>query len=175
VQRQFQVRPATPADVPALFAMKQALARAEGNEGVLRASEGDWRRDGFGSAARFHCFTAEMTSRLVGMITYNALYMTTLGGEVFSIQDLFVEPAARKLGIGRALIAQVAAAAVEQGISLIQLNVHENSPARKFYRRLGFGYLRECLTYAIGGAPMLDLALPVGGALAPALVHGGAR
>lgn len=56
-------------------------------------------------------------------------------------------------------------AAVEKGIPLIQLNVHENNPARRFYRRLGFGHLRECLTYAIGGQAMLQLALPASDAL----------
>src|SRR6201987_2961907 len=48
VQPQFRIRPAKPTDVPALFQMKQTLARAEGNEAVLRASERDWLRDGFG-------------------------------------------------------------------------------------------------------------------------------
>jgi ribosomal protein S18 acetylase RimI-like enzyme len=161
VQPLFRVRPANPADVPVLFRMKHELAHAEGNEAVLRATERDWLRDGFGRDARFRCFVAVREAAILGMVTYSEIYMTALGAAIFSIQDLFVEPAERKLGAGRALIAQVAAAAVHQGIPLIQLNVHEDNPARKFYRRLGFAHLRECLTYAIGGQPMLELAVPV--------------
>jgi ribosomal protein S18 acetylase RimI-like enzyme len=167
VQPQFRIRPARPTDVPALFHMKEALAREEGNDAVLRASERDWLRDGFGPDARFRAFVAEAEGRLLGMIVYNPFYMTALGGDVFAIQDLFVEPAARKRGIARALIAHVAAVAVSEGIPLIQLVVHEDNPARKFYRRIGFGHLRECLTYAIGGQPMLELSLAVGETLVP--------
>ena len=167
MQPQFRIRPARPTDVPALFQMKEALARGEGNEAVLRASERDWLRDGFGPDARFRAFVAEADGRLCGMIVYNPFYMTALGGDVFAIQDLFVEPAARKRGIARALIAHVAAVAVSEGVPLIQLVVHEGNPARKFYRRIGFGHLRECLTYAIGGQPMLELSLTVGETLVP--------
>jgi ribosomal protein S18 acetylase RimI-like enzyme len=161
-----RVRPAKPGDVPILFRMKQDLAKAEGNEGVLRASENDWLRDAFGREARFRCFLAEQDSAIIGMVTYSEVYLTALGGAIFSIQDLYIEPAFRRHGAGGVLVTQVAAAAVERGIPLIQLNVLPDNPARKFYHRLGFRHLRECLTYAIGGQPMLELALPVAEALA---------
>ena len=155
-----RVRPARPADVPALFRMKLELTRSEGNEAVLRATERDWQRDGFGPNARFRCYVAEQAGAPVGMVTYSEVYMTALADVVFSIQDLYVDPARRKLGAGRALVTAVAAAAVQQGVPLIQLNVLDGNAARKFYRRLGFQHLRECLTYAIGGEPLLNLALP---------------
>lgn len=153
-----RIRPAIPADVPAVFRMKRALARDEGNEAVLRASEQDWLRDGFGPGAPFHCLVAEWGAEPIGMVTYSAVYMTALGGPIFTVQDLYVEPARRKLGAGRALLARVAAAALECGVPLIELNVMDASPARKFYRRLGFGHLKQCLTYAIGGDAMTALA-----------------
>ncbi|HUH86114.1 MAG TPA: GNAT family N-acetyltransferase [Stellaceae bacterium] len=154
-----RVRPARPGDVPVLYRMKQALTREEGNDAVLRASERDWTRDGFGPDARFRIFVAEADDAVVAMATYSEVYLTALGGTVFSVQDLYVDPAWRRHGLGRALLAQVATAAIEHGIPLIQLNVLESNAARKFYRRLGFQHLRECLTYAVGGKPMLALAL----------------
>ncbi len=161
-QAELRVRPARPGDVPALFRMKLDLATAEGNEGIMRATERDWLRDGFGPDARFRSFVAEVAERPVGMVTFSEIYMTALGGPIFSIQDLYVEPGRRRLGAGRALLAAVAAAALERGIPLIELAVMDVNPARKFYRRLGFRHLEECLTYAIGGEPMLALALPAG-------------
>lgn len=139
--------------------MKQRLAQAAGAESILRATEDDWLRDGFGAEARFRHFVAESVGAIIGMVTYNEIYMTALGGPVFAVQDLFVEPEHRKLGAGRALIAEVAAVAIAKGIPLIELNVRDDNPARKFYRRAGFRHLKECLTYAIGGEAMLDLAL----------------
>ena len=155
-----RIRPACPADVPALFRMKRALSLAEGNEAVLRARESDWLRDGFGPAARFRCFLAELGEIPVGMASYSETYMTALGGAIFSIQDLYVEPERRQLGAGRALVAAVAAAALEQGVPLIELTVLDQNPARRFYRRLGFAHFAGCLTYALGGEAMLVLAAP---------------
>ena len=162
-----RTRPAKPGDVPGLFRMKQELSAAEGNEAVLRATERDWLRDGFGPDAQFRCFIAEEGGAPIGMVTYSEVYLTALGGAIFAIQDLYIEPRARRLGAGRALVSAVAAAAIERGIPLIQLTVMDDNPARKFYRCLGFEHLKECLTYAIGGQPMLTLALPT--AAAPVL------
>lgn len=160
---ELNVRPATPGDVPVLFRMKRALTSAEGHEAILRATERDWLRDGFGPAARFRCFLAEAGGAPIGMITFSEVYMTALAGSIFSIQDLYVEPDRRRLGAGRALVAAVAAAAVERGVPLIELAVMDDNPARKFYRRLGFRHLEPCLTYAVGGESLLALALPPGG------------
>ncbi|HEV8028492.1 MAG TPA: GNAT family N-acetyltransferase [Stellaceae bacterium] len=153
-----RIRPAAPADVPALFRLKQALTKAEGNEAVLRATAADWLRDGFGTQARFASLVAESGGTIVGMLTYSEFYLTALADVVLSIQDLFVEPAHRRSGAGRALLATLAAHAVERRIPLIQLNVQDDNPARPFYRRAGFQHLRGCLTYAVGGRPMQDLA-----------------
>jgi ribosomal protein S18 acetylase RimI-like enzyme len=154
----FEVRLARPADIEALFCLKRELARAEGNEGVLRATARDWLRDGFGADAQFTALVAEKGGRIVGMLTYSPVYLTALAGRVFSIQDLFVDAAQRKAGIGHALLARLSAIAMAQGVPLIQLNVHEDNAARQFYGRAGFQQLRECLTYAIGGGAMRDLA-----------------
>jgi ribosomal protein S18 acetylase RimI-like enzyme len=142
--------------------MKRDLAIEEGNEAVLSASERDWLRDGFGPNARFRCFVAEAAGSLIGMVTYSEVYMTARAGPIYSIQDLYVAPGRRELGAGRALVAQVAAAALERGVLLIELIVRDDNPARKFYRRLGFRHLKPCLTYAIGGDPLLALAATVG-------------
>jgi GNAT superfamily N-acetyltransferase len=154
----FHVRPAKPADIPALFRLKQRLAEGEGNEAVLRATESDWRRDAFASPPRFRALLAEAGEQIFGMVTFCGIYSTALAGPIFSIQDLFVEAAYRKLGAGRALLARVAETAIAEGVPLLQLDVHAGNPARSFYRTVGFQHLRDCLTYAIGGAAMLALA-----------------
>jgi ribosomal protein S18 acetylase RimI-like enzyme len=156
-----RIRPATPADVPRLFRMKQALTTAEGNEGLLRATAGDWLRDSFGAQARFTSLVAESGDAMVGMLTYSEIYLTALADVVLSIQDLFVEPSSRRLGVGRALLGTLAALAMERRILLIQLNVLTDNPARQFYGRAGFQHLRDCLTYAVGGQAMVDLAAAV--------------
>ncbi len=155
----FRLRPALPADIPAVFAMKRILAAAAGAAASLRASERDWLRDAFGAAPKFHIHVAEAMGEIVGMAAYGEVYMTALGGPVFAIQDLFVAPRWRRHGVGRALAAAIAAAALAASVPLIELNVAEDNAARKFYRQLGFQHLKECLTYAIGGEAMRALSL----------------
>jgi GNAT superfamily N-acetyltransferase len=154
-----RTRPAVPADIPAVFAMKRCLAEAAGAGAALVAGPAEWLRDAFGAAPRFRLVVAENGAAIIGMISFNELYMTALGGSVFAVQDLFVAPSDRKHGVGRALVAAVAGAALAQGIPLIELAVSDANQARKFYRRLGFRHLKECMTYAIGGQAMLDLAV----------------
>lgn len=166
----FHVRPAKPADIPALFRLKQRLAADEGNGGVLRATESDWLRDAFGPAPRFRAFLADGNGQVIGMVTFCAIYSTALAGPIFSIQDLFVEATYRTLGAGRTLLARVAEAAIAEGVPLLQLDVRSDNPARSFYRAIGFQHLRDCLTYAIGGEAMLALAAtgPTAARLIPA-------
>jgi ribosomal protein S18 acetylase RimI-like enzyme len=153
-----RIRRATPADVPTLFRMKRSLTNAEGYESLLRATESDWLRDGFGVRPQFSALIAEGGGAAIGMLIYSEIYLTALADVVLSIQDLFVEPGHRRLGAGRALLAELAASAIERGIPLIELTVASDSHARPFYDCAGFQHLRQCLTYAVGGQAMRNLA-----------------
>lgn len=153
----FSVRPAMPADVPALLRLKRQLAIMENAEFVLRATPQDWLRDGFGLRARFAAFVAEHAGAVVAMVTASERYYTSWAGCTLYIQDIYVEPAWRGRGLGAALLGCVAALAVERGAPLVELTVRENNPARRLYGRLGFHQV-ECAHYVIAGPPLAKLA-----------------
>jgi ribosomal protein S18 acetylase RimI-like enzyme len=153
----FSVRPATPADVPALLRLKRQLAILEDAEFVLRATPQDWLRDGFGPGARFTAFVAEHAGGVVGMATASERYYTSWAGCTLYIQDIYVEPGWRGRGIGAALLGCVAALAIERGSPLVELTVRENNPARRLYGRLGFRQV-ECANYVIAGPALANLA-----------------
>jgi len=153
----YRVRPATPADVPALLRLKRQLAILENAEFVLRATPRDWLRDGFGPRARFTAFVAEHAGAVVGMATTSERYYTSWAGCTLYIQDVYVEPAWRGRGIGAALLGCVAALAIERGSPLVELTVREDNPARRLYGRLGF-YEVECANYVIAGPALTRLA-----------------
>ena len=153
----YRVRPAVPADVPALLRLKRELAKLENAEFVLRATAQDWLRDGFGPRARFTAFVAEHAGAMVGMVTASERYYTSWGGCTLYIQDIYVEPAWRGRGIGAALLGCIAALALEHGSPLVELTVREDNPACGLYRRLGFHQV-ECANYAIGGSALTVLA-----------------
>ena len=156
----YRVRPAAPADVPALLRLKRALAILENAEFVLRASAQDWLRDGFGPQARFTAFVAEHAGAVVGMVTASERYYTSWAGCTLYIQDIYVDPAWRGRGIGAALLGCVAALSLERGSPLVELTVREDNPARRFYGRLGFHQV-QCANYVIAGSALASLAAPV--------------
>ena len=156
----FSVRPATPADVPALLRLKRQLAVMENAELVLHATAQDWLRDGFGTRARFTAFVAEQAGAVVGMVTASERYYTSWAGCTLYIQDIYVDPEWRGRGIGAALIGCVAALALECRSPLVELTVREDNPARGLYGRLGFHQV-QCANYVIAGPALANLAAPV--------------
>jgi ribosomal protein S18 acetylase RimI-like enzyme len=154
----FAVRAAMPADVPALMRLKRLLAEGEDCLHVVRASAADWLRDGFGEHSGFSAFVAEQDGVVVGMATYSRRILTGWNGPVIYLQDLIVEPAHRRRGIARALIARVAAYAHELGSPLVELIVRADNPAQTFYRQNGFVLLPQCLTYVVFGPALTALA-----------------
>jgi ribosomal protein S18 acetylase RimI-like enzyme len=160
-QAAFSVRPAKPADVPALLRLKRQLAILENAEFVLRATAQDWLRDGFGAQARFTAYVAEQGGAVVGMATASERYYTSWAGCTLYIQDIYVEPVARGQGIGAALLGCVARLALERGSPLVELTVRADNPARRLYGRVGFCQV-ECASYVIAGPALADLARAAG-------------
>ncbi len=154
----FAVRAATPADIADLMRLKRLLAEGENSLHAVRASAADWLRDGFGAAAGFSAFVAEDGAAVIGMATCSRRSITGWNGPVIFLQDLFVEPAHRRRGIARALMARVAAFACELGSPIVELTVRADNPAQIFYRRNGFAPLPHCMTYVLAGPALAALA-----------------
>jgi ribosomal protein S18 acetylase RimI-like enzyme len=151
------VRPATPADVPALLRLKRQLAIQEKAEFALRATAPDWLRDGFGPRAQFTAFVAEHAGEVVGMVTASERYYTSWAGSTLYIQDIYVEPTHRGRGIGASLLGCVAALALARGSPLVELTVRNDNPARKLYARLGFHPV-DSANYVLAGVALTGLA-----------------
>jgi GNAT superfamily N-acetyltransferase len=79
---------------------------------------------------------AEVDGALVGLAHYLYHRSTTSIEHVCYLQDLFMAPGARGMGIGRALIEYVYAEAAKAGSRRVYWQTHEDNPARKLYDRL---------------------------------------
>jgi GNAT superfamily N-acetyltransferase len=154
----FSVRSARPEDIPALMRLKRLLAQGENSLHAVRASETDWRRDGFGPDAGFLAFVAEDSSGVIGMATCSTRVVTGWNGPVIFLQDLFVEPQSRQHGVARALMARVATLARDVGSPIVELTVRADNPAQNFYLRTGFQPLPHCLTFVLAGPALAALA-----------------
>jgi GNAT superfamily N-acetyltransferase len=101
-------------------------------------TEEDLLRDGFGPQPRFHCLIAEWDRAPAGFALFFYNYSTWEGRAGIYLEDLFVRPAFRKRGVGRALFASLAQKAIDEKLSRVVWQVLDwNQPAIDFYKSLG--------------------------------------
>ncbi len=104
-------------------------------------------RDGFGPDPAFSGMIAERNGDAVGYLLYHFGYDVDQGARVMYIVDLWVDPAARRGGVGRALMREAAARCrAKGGIELIWTVFAPNRLAVDFYTRLG-GQFYEALKF----------------------------
>lgn len=131
------VRPATPSDITLMHSLVRALAEYEREPHSVKITEEQLLRDGFGPNPYYECLIAEEDSQPAGFALYFPIYSTWQGPSLH-LEDLFVLPAFRGKGIGKALLNHVAAAAVKRGCARLQWDVLDwNQPAIDFYESIG--------------------------------------
>ena len=109
-----KIRSAGTADVPVILQLIRGLAEYERAPHEVAIGEAELLRDGFGKRPLFECLIADLNSEPVGMALFFPIYSTWKGASIH-LEDLFVLPAARGLGIGKALLKRVASIAGERG------------------------------------------------------------
>jgi len=138
------IRTATEADVPQILTFIRALAEFEHEPEAVEATVEGLLRDGFGPQPFYSCLMAEQDGQPAGFALYFFNYSTWLGRPGLYLEDLFVSPEFRGLGLGKALLQRVAEIAVEKGCKRLQWEVLDwNTPAIDFYRAMGAEFLDE--------------------------------
>lgn len=132
------IRPATPADVPVIVKLIRDLAEYERLSDRVTLDEARLRDHLFGPRPYCEVLIAEDAGRAVGFALFFHNYSTFLAKPGLYLEDLFVEPAHRGKGHGKALFVALAKLAVERGCGRVQWAVLDwNEPSIKFYKSLG--------------------------------------
>jgi GNAT superfamily N-acetyltransferase len=159
------IRPATPADVPIILGFIRDLALYEREPHAVLATEADLLRDGFGPAPRFRALIAELPAGAeeiaapAGFALFFNSYSTWRGHHGIRLEDIYVPPALRGRGIGKALLARVAQIAVAEGCPRLEWDVLDwNAPAIAVYERLGALILTEWRIMRLSGDALTALA-----------------
>ena len=153
------IRSATPADIPQILIFIRALATYEREPDAVTETEEGLLRDGFGPNPFYYCLMAEHEGHPAGFALYFFNYSTWMGRPGIYLEDIFVEPKFRGLGIGKALLKQVAAVAVEKNCPRLQWEVLDwNTPAIDFYRAMGAEFLDEWRNVRVDGEALERLA-----------------
>jgi GNAT superfamily N-acetyltransferase len=153
------IRPATAADVPTIARLIRALAEYEKLAHVVDFDEARLRQHLFGPRPFAEVLLAEDGGQVVGYALFFHNYSTFHGCPTVFLEDLFVEPAHRGKGHGKALLAAVARLAVERGCARLEWTVLKwNEPSIQFYNSLGAAPLDEWTIYRLNGDALAALA-----------------
>ena len=157
------IRPATPADAPLIHALIRELAHYERLSHAVRSTPEMIGEALFGPVPRVFCEIAEAAEGLAGLALWFYNFSTFEGRHGIYLEDLYVRPAARGQGLGKALLQRLARRCRDEGLTRLQWIVLDwNAPSIAFYRALGAEMLDGWTGCRVTGDALARLAAPDG-------------
>ncbi|WP_424133893.1 N-acetyltransferase family protein [Roseomonas chloroacetimidivorans] len=155
----FTLRDATPADLPEVVRLVRELAEYEKLLHEAVGTEEDFRVLLFGEKPLLHAVLAEVQGRVVGQALWFNNVSTFTGKPGIYLEDIFVQPAHRGLGIGKAFFRYLAQRAVAEGWTRLDWQVLDwNEPSIAFYRGLGAQSGKQWINQRLSGEALRRLA-----------------
>jgi GNAT superfamily N-acetyltransferase len=154
-----EIRPAEPSDSALIFGFVRKLAEYERLLREVVATEADVVRDLFGANPRVFCDLAFWDGAPAGFALWFLNYSTFRGRHGLYLEDLFVEPALRGRGIGKALLKRLAVRCQAEGLSRLEWMVLDwNIPSIAFYKSLGAVAVDDWTVFRLTGDALKKFA-----------------
>ena len=154
-----RIRPATPNDVPLIRELIEGLAEYEQLRHECVATDDALRDTLFGVKPFAEVIIAEADGVSAGFALFFHNYSTFLAQSGIYLEDLFVRPAYRGRGVGKALLRVLADIAVTRGSGRLEWSVLDwNADAISFYLKLGARPQDDWTTYRVTGPALTQLA-----------------
>jgi GNAT superfamily N-acetyltransferase len=153
------IRRARPDEAGLILSLVRELADYEKLLHEVEATEADIAAALFGDNPRLFCDIAEWDGDVAGFAVWFINFSTFSGRAGIYLEDLFVRPARRGKGIGKALLSHLAKECVANGWSRLQWAVLDwNTPLIEFYKSLGAVLVDEWTICRVGGPALTALA-----------------
>jgi GNAT superfamily N-acetyltransferase len=153
------IRPAERADAALIFDFVRKLAEYERLLHAVVATEADVVRDLFGPNPRVFCDLAFWDGAPAGFALWFHNYSTFRGRHGLYLEDLFVEPAYRGRGIGKALLRHLAQRCQAEGFARLEWQVLDwNAPSIAFYKSLGAVAVDDWTVFRLSDEALKKLA-----------------
>ena len=153
------LRAALPADAPLIFSLVRELADYEKLSGEADATPEQIAAALFSAQPRLFCDIAEWNGEPAGFSVWFLNFSTFRGRHGIYVEDLFVRPAFRGKGIGKALMARLAQRCVEEGYARFEWAVLDwNAPSIAFYRSIGAQVMDEWRICRLSGKALQAFA-----------------
>ncbi|MEZ5919880.1 MAG: GNAT family N-acetyltransferase [Parvularculaceae bacterium] len=153
------IRNAKRKDAPVIVELIRDLAAYERAPNDAKATVKDIETALFSSNPKAFSFIAEWNDEICGFAVYFFNFSTWTGRHGIYLEDLFVRENFRGKGIGKALLASLAKAAIDNNCARLEWSVLDwNTPAIEFYKSLGATAMDEWTVYRVTGPALEDLA-----------------
>lgn len=154
-----EIRFATPADVPAIFSLIQALAEYEKLSDQVTGSVDKLHDHLFGSKPLIEAIVAVVENKPIAFALFLHNYSTFLTKPGIYLEDLFVLRQYRGQGIGKALLIRLAEIATERDCGRLEWSVLDwNEMAIGFYQRMGATVLPDWRICRVTGEALFQMA-----------------
>ncbi len=153
------IRPAAASDAATIAELVRELADYEKLLHEAKARPEDFLRELTAEQPVIHVLIAEWNGQPAGFALYFFNFSTFVGRTGIYLEDLFVRPALRSHGIGRALLRTLARIARDRGCGRMEWAVLDwNEPALRFYQTLGARQMKEWIIHRLTPAEIGRLA-----------------
>jgi GNAT superfamily N-acetyltransferase len=154
-----QIRPASPPDVELVFSLICELAEYEHAREHVTGTREMLGEALFGARPRAEAAIAEVDGESGGFALFYPTFSTWECRPGIWLEDLYVRPAHRRAGVGGALLAHVARLAVQRGCARLEWAALDwNTPALRFYEKLGAEMLAQWRNHRLDGAMLERVA-----------------
>ena len=153
------IRAAREDDAPLIFDLVRELAIYEKLADTVDATADDIATALFGKEPRLFCDIAEWNGEAAGFAMWFLNFSTFRGRHGSYLEDLFVRPAFRGRGLGKALMAQLAKRCVEQRLARFEWSVLDwNAPSIAFYKSIGADVMDDWKICRLSGPALQNFA-----------------
>ena len=146
------LRPAEPGDVPAIVGLIRELAEFEKLSHLCEVTPESLAPHLFGDKPVVECVVGEVQGTVVAFALFFTNFSTFLSRPGLYLEDLYVQPAQRGTGLGRALLQHLGRLAAERGCGRFEWSVLDwNERAIRFYEGMGATLLPDWRICRISG------------------------
>ncbi len=140
----FTLRTAEPRDVPAIMSLIRELAEFEKLTHLMQVTPESLQQHLFGPKPVIEALVGEVQGQVAAYAIFFTNYSTFLGKPGLYLEDLYVQPAHRGTGLGKALLQRLGRLAVERDCGRFEWAVLDwNVSAIRFYEKMGASVLPD--------------------------------
>jgi Acetyltransferases len=157
-KNEISIRETGEQDIPLIMDFVRSLAEFEGLSDHVLSTEESLREALFGKRPYAEAIIAELSGKPAGFIIFFHNFSSFAGKPGLYIEDIFVHPQFRGMGVGKSLMVRCGQIAEERNCGRMEWSMLDWNPAKQFYEHFGGEAQKEWVIYRLDEKGIKDLA-----------------